>query len=302
MIKRLIWLLPLLSGAMFGGVGIFVRKLDDFGMDSFTVLSSRVLVATILIFLGLFFYNKSLLKIKLKDLGLFIATGILGMLGLNYCYNESINHLTLSFAAVLLSLSPLFVFAMAIFIFKEKVTVLKISSMFLAIFGCLLASGILDGAGQIKWSIFGISVGLLSAFFYALYGIFSRLAMQKHYDAYTIIFYSLLMCTIVLLPLTDWSNLKDFVVSSPVENTIFMFLHSICTSILPYLLYTISLKYMDTSMASILAAGGEPIAAMSFGVFFFSEIPTIISFAGIIITIIALILFCKPPKQPEIVK
>ncbi|MFY2307139.1 DMT family transporter [Lysinibacillus fusiformis] len=302
MIKRLIWLLPILSGAMFGGVGIFVRKLDDFGMDSFTVLSSRVLVATILIFLGLFFYNKSLLKMKLKDLGLFIATGILGMLGLNYCYNESINHLTLSFAAVLLSLSPLFVFAMAIFIFKEKVTVLKVSSMFLAIFGCLLASGILDGAGQIKWSIFGISVGLLSAFFYALYGIFSRLAMQKHYDAYTIIFYSLLMCTIVLLPLTDWSNLKDFVVSSPVENTIFMFLHSICTSILPYLLYTISLKYMDTSMASILAAGGEPIAAMLFGVFFFSEIPTIISFAGIVITIIALILFCKPPKQPKIVK
>lgn len=297
MIKKLIWIFPLLSGALFGSVGIFVRKLDEFGMDNYTILSSRVIIATIILFIGIVIFNKSLLKIRSKDLWIFIAAGILGMLGLNYFYNESINQLTLSFSAVLLSLSPLFVLVLATFIFKEKITTLKIGSMFLAIVGCFLASGILDSASQIKWSTIGIIVGLLSAFFYALYSIFSKIAMDRQYNVFTITFYSLLMSSIILLPLTSWSKFEEFVVAAPIENSIFLVLHSICTSVLPYVLYTVALRYIDTSKASILAAGGEPIAAMIFGVIFFSEIPTILSFGGIIITIIALTLFCKPNSK-----
>lgn len=295
--KQLYWIFPLISGAMFGSVGIFVRKLDSFGMDNYTILSSRVLVATVLLFIGILIFDKSLLKIRLRDLWIFIAAGILGMLGLNFFYNEAINHLTLSFAAVLLSLSPLFVLVIATFLFKEKISLLKIGSMFLAIFGCFLASGILNNTSQISWSTIGIIVGLLSAFFYALYSTFSKIAMNRQYNVFTITFYSLLMNSIILLPFTSWSKLEAFIVIDPLENSIFMVLHSICTSILPYVLYTIALKYIDTSKASILAAGGEPIAAMIFGFIFFSEVPTIISFGGIIVTIIALAIFCKPNSK-----
>ncbi|WJD83575.1 DMT family transporter [Priestia megaterium] len=297
MIKQLYWIFPLISGGLFGSVGIFVRKLDTFGMDSYTVLSSRVLVATILLFIGIYIFDKSLLKIRLRDLWIFVAAGILGMLGLNFCYNESINHLTLSFAAVLLSLSPLFVLVLAIFLFKEKITLLKIGSMFLAIVGCFLASGILENTSQIRWSKIGIIVGLLSAFFYALYSTFSKIAMNRQYNVFTITFYSLLMSSIILLPVTSWSKIGEFIVAAPIENSIFIVLHSICTSILPYILYTVALKYIDTSKASILAAGGEPIAAMIFGVIFFSEIPTILSFGGVIVTITALAIFCKPNSK-----
>ncbi|WP_324636102.1 DMT family transporter [Bacillus velezensis] len=297
MIKQLFWIFPLLSGAMFGSVGIFVRKLDVFGMDNYTILSSRVIVATILLFIGILVVDKSLLKIRMRDLWIFIAAGILGMLGLNFCYNESINQLTLSFSAVLLSLSPLFVLMLATFLFKEKITLLKIGSMLLAIFGCVLASGILDDTSHIKWSAVGIVVGLLSAFFYALYSIFSRIAMDRQYNVFTITFYSLLMSSVILLPLTSWSKIEEFIVVAPVENSMFIILHSICTSVLPYILFTVALRAIDTSKASILAAGGEPIAAMTFGVIFFSEVPTILSFGGIIITIVALTLFCKPNSK-----
>ena len=169
--------------------------------------------------------------------------------------------------------------------------------MLLAILGCLLASGILESTNGMNWSVLGVLIGLLSAFFYALYSILSKVAMGKGYEALTITFYSLLTLELVLLPFTDWHILKDFVIVSPVNHSLFMLLHSVCTSVLPYVLYTISLIYVETGKTSILAAGGEPMAAMILGMIFFSEIPTILSFIGLIITILALSLLCMPSKN-----
>ena len=75
-----------------------------------------------------------------------------------------------------------------------------------------------------------------------------------------------------------------------------MFLHSLFASVLPYVLYTLSLNYMETGKASILASA-EPVAAMLFGLFFFSEIPTPLSLAGLALTITALALLSLPDKN-----
>ena len=295
--KKMALMFPIISGGLWGSAGIFIRKLSSFGVDSYTIISSRVLIALIILFIGILIFDKSLLKIKLKDILIFMATGILAMLGLNVCYNESVNHLSLSLAAVLLSLSPIFVIFLAAILFKEKITIRKISCMLLAILGCLLASGILENTTGVQWSVIGILIGLLSAFFYGLYSILSKIAMDKGYQAFTITFYSLLTLEIVLLPFTDWHILKDFVMASPVNNSIFMLLHSLFTSVLPYVLYTVALIYIEAGKTSILASGGEPISAMIFGMLFFSETPTILSVIGLVLTIIALSLLCMPSKN-----
>ena len=295
--KKIAVLFPIISGGLWGSAGIFIRKLSDFGLNSYTIISSRVLIALIILFIGILILDKSLLKIKLKDAWVFMASGILGMLGLNFCYNESVNHLSLSLAAVLLSLSPIFVIFIAAILFKEKITLRKISCMLLAILGCVLASGLLENNTGMKLSAIGILIGLLSAFFYALYSVVSKIAMGKGYEALTITFYSLLTLEIILLPFTDWNILKDFIVSAPVNNSIFMLLHSVFTSVLPYVLYTVSLSYIEAGKTSILAAGGEPISAMLLGMLFFSEVPTILSLIGLILTIVALSLLCMPSKN-----
>ena len=295
--KKIKFLLPIISGGLWGSAGIFVRKLSYFGANSYTIISSRALLALLILLIGILIFDKSLLKIKLKDAWIFIVTGIFCMLGLNFCYNASVNQLSLSLAAVLLSLSPIFVVFLAAIFFKEQITFHKISCMSLAILGCLLASGILESTTGMKWSVSGILIGILSAFFYALYSIISKIAMGKGYEALTITFYSLLTLEFVLLPFTDWNILKDFVMVAPVNHSIFMFLHSLFTSVLPYVLYTLSLTYIEAGKTSILAAGGEPIAAMLLGMLFFSEIPTILSLVGLLLTIIALSFLCVPPKN-----
>ena len=96
--KKLVVLLPVLSGVLWGSAGVFVRDLTEMGMDDYTLLSSRMIVAAAVVFLGICLYDRSLLKIRLKDLWIFLGGGVLGMLGLSFCYNIAISQLTLSLA------------------------------------------------------------------------------------------------------------------------------------------------------------------------------------------------------------
>ena len=294
--KQLLYLMPIVSGAMWGSAGIFVRKLTELGMNSYTVVSVRVVLAVLILAVWLGIYDKNLLKIKLKDLWIFVAGGVVGMFGLNICYNFAISELSLSLAAVLLSLSPVFVLFMAAILFKEKITSKKVICMTIAIAGCVLASGVLESASTMRWSVKGIIVGTIGAFFYGLYGIISKTAMERGYHAFTTTFYCLFMVMLVVIPLTNWKLVTNVVVANPVKMSVFLVIHSLCTSVLPYILYTFSIRYIDAGMASILASG-EPVAAMIFGVIFFSEIPTVLSVIGIVLVIVALALLSMPDKK-----
>lgn len=294
--KQLLYLMPIISGAMWGSAGIFVRKLTELGMNSYTVVSVRVVLAVLILAVWLGIYDRNLLKIKLNDLWIFVAGGVVGMFGLNICYNFAISELSLSLAAVLLSLSPVFVLFMAAILFKEKITSKKVICMTIAIAGCVLASGVLEAASTMRWSVKGIIVGTIGAFFYGLYGIISKTAMERGYHAFTTTFYCLFMVMLVVIPLTNWKLVTNVVVANPVKMSVFLVIHSLCTSVLPYILYTFSIRYIDAGMASILASG-EPVAAMIFGVIFFSEIPTVLSVVGIVLVIVALALLSMPDKK-----
>ena len=294
--KQLLYLMPIISGAMWGSAGIFVRKLTELGMNSYTVVSVRVVLAVLILAVWLGIYDRNLLKIKLKDLWVFVAGGVVGMFGLNICYNFAISELSLSLAAVLLSLSPVFVLFMAAILFKEKITSKKVICMTIAIAGCVLASGVLESASTMRWSVKGIIVGIIGAFFYGLYGIISKTAMERGYHAFTTTFYCLFMVMLVVIPLTNWKLVTNVVVAKPIKMSVFLVIHSLCTSVLPYILYTFSIRYIDAGMASILASG-EPVAAMIFGVIFFSEIPTVLSVVGIVLVIVALALLSMPDKK-----
>ena len=287
--------MPVLAGIFWGSVGIFVRILTDFGMDNYTVLGSRMAVAVVILFFVILFRDKSLFRIRIRDLGLFLGSGACGLVALNYCYNEAINHLTLSLAAVLLSLSPIFVMIMSAVLFHERITLKKIGCTALAIAGCVLVSGVLQSGGV--WNLRGVFLGVCSAFCYGVYSVISKEAMQRGYDTFTILFYSILTAVIILIPLVEWNVFRDFLQVAPVKNSLFMILHALCNSILPYFFYTWSINRIEVGKVSIITAGGEPSAAMMFGLIFFGEWPSLLSFGGMVLTIFALSILCAPEKK-----
>ena len=143
--KKIYLILPILAGIMFASSGVFVRTLTQNGIDPATLLFLRFSLAIIPILIAIVATDKDLLKINLKDIPLFFVCAVC-IVGLNLCYNESMNSIPLSLAAVLLSLAPIYVLIFAYILFKERITLKKLVCMFLAIFGCVLMTGIFESS------------------------------------------------------------------------------------------------------------------------------------------------------------
>ena len=296
--KKFAWIFPVMAGVLWGSAGIFIRTLNAYGMNTSTIVNSRTIVAVFLIMIGITVVDKSQLKIKLRDLWIFVLAAWFGMLGVNLTYNQAVNYVHLSLAAVLLGMSPVYVLILARMFFKEKITFRKAGCAGLAIFGCVLASGLLESLNGIKLDRYGVLLGVASGIFYATYSMFAKIAMKKGYSGLTITFYCLVIIAVTLIPFTDWKILGAYMSDAPISGGAFMILHALCCAALPYAFYNFGIQFMDAGKVSILAAG-EPVAAMVFGMFFFGEIPTVIEFMGLAITIIAIILLGKPDNKPS---
>ena len=288
--------LPVTAGILWGSVGVFLRRMTDFGMDNFTVMFARMTFGVILMLAGILLVDKKLLQVRKKDIGLIIFGAIGGNFGLSYFYNEAMMQLSLSFAAVLLSTFPIFVMFFAAILFKEKITGRKVICMFIAIAGCVLVSGFLEARGTITWTAAGVAVGVVSSFCYGLYSIITKMLSQRGYHSITITFYFMLVIAFVTMPFADCSIIAEFIKAAPAVNIIFLIAHSALCAVVPYVIYTMSFRYMDSGKAAILAAI-EPAAATVFGAVFFHEIPTVLMVAGVFVTIAALAILCMPEKR-----
>ena len=159
--------------------------------------------------LAIFLTDRELFKIDKSDIPLFIACAIC-IIGLNLCYNESMNTIPLSLAAVLLSLAPIYVIIIAYIAFGEKITSKKVICMLLAIFGCVLMTGVLENS-MMNISVFGIACGIGAGLFWAFYLITSKKSIKNGKHTFTILLYSIIIISIALIPFTDFGQINAFV-------------------------------------------------------------------------------------------
>lgn len=289
--KKIYLILPIIAGILFGSSGIFVRTLTQNGIDSTTLLFLRFSIAIIPILIAILATDRGLFKISLKDIPLFLVCSAC-IMGLNLCYNESMNTVPLSLAAVLLSLAPIYVLIIAYFLFGEKITSKKVICMILAISGCILMTGILESdMGNIP--LFGIASGIGAGLFWAVYLMASKKSIENGNHTFTILFYSIIFISIALIPFTDFRDISNFISINPLLTVIFLILHSTFSFAMPYILSTVSLNHMDSGTSSILLSGAEPFAALLFGFLIYSEIPTVMMFCGFILTVAAMTMLSR---------
>lgn len=265
-----------LAGIMWGCIGIFIRDFS-LSLSSMQIVTARTLLTTALLFVILLIFKRDLLKIKLRDIWCFIGTGVCSIIFFNYCYFKCISMTSLSVAAVLLYTAPAIVMIISSIVFKEKITVPKISALLLATLGCVLVSGIVTSRPLISKE--GILIGLGAGLGYALYSIFSRAALNRGYKSLTIIFYTFLIALVGLIPLTEWKGLTTQMFSSG-KDFLYFLLFAIVSTVLPYIFYTYGLTILSPSKASIIASI-EPVAATIVGFLFFNERPSAASFFSI---------------------
>ena len=135
----------LAAGTLWGIMGIFVRKLGTYGFSSIQIASLRIIFGALIFLAITVIWKRELLKIEIRDIGLFPGMGLVSLLLFTICYFTTINMASLSVAAILLYTSPIWVMLMSLVCFKEKMTKRKVLAAAMAFGGCVLVSGVGSG-------------------------------------------------------------------------------------------------------------------------------------------------------------
>lgn len=253
------------------------------------IVTLRVVTAAILLgIIGIIQYRGQL-KIALKDLPMFIGTGICSIVLFNWCYFSAISQMNLSIAVILLYTAPAFVTVLSYFFLKEKMNSIKLISVGGTILGCVLIAG-LNANAAVSISGGGLLTGLGAGFGYALYSIFGKFALKK-YQPFTVTFYTFIVAAITLLPLTGLWNKGQVLISGEV---IFYGIGlGLFPTVLAYLFYTKGLEKVEPSKAAIIATV-EPVVATLLSVFLYGENFGSIQGIGSVIILLSVLLINLP--------
>lgn len=278
--------LIILAACFWGSMGIFVRKLGEYGFSSIQIVSIRVTIAALIFCIVLLIKDKKGFRISPRDIPLFVGLGWGSILFFTVCYFSAIAIMSLSTAAILLYTSPIWIMLMSMLIFHEKMNKGKLVALILAFTGCVLVSGI-SGDGI---TVTGLLLGLGSGIGYGLYSILGTIALRR-YTPYTVTTY-----TFVIAAIGSWMICRPAEMITKIKTAetlpgllLLCMLTAIVTAVIPFLSYTLGLRTVEAGRAGILATV-EPLVATVIGLLCFSEPLTVLSAAGIVLILAAVVI------------
>ena len=275
----------LLAGILWGTLGLFSRHLKAAGFGPFEITFVRVSISFLATVIPVALFARALLVVHLRDLWCFLGSGIVSVLFFSACYFRGLELTSLAVATVLLYTAPIFVVLLSALIFHDPITKKKLAALVLAFVGYILVAGI--GGGQ-PLSFKGFLCCLGAGFFYSLYSIFGKLAMQRGYSALTLTLYSFLFCTLGSAVMVDW-NVFGSAVRQDSNILWWMLGTGLIAAFCPYTLYSIGLSKMDAGKASILVSI-ELVAEATIGFIVFHEPLSVVSIAGIMLVLSAIVI------------
>ena len=287
----------LAAGCLWGIIGLFSNTLRSMGLNPIQITELRSMVAAAGLLIIILCKDRSQLRIHLRDVWMFLGTGIASIAFFNICYFLCITLSTLSIACTLLYTGPCFVMVLSCIFFHEKFTAKKAAALVLAVGGCAFITGLVSGAaGGVSISWQALLSGLGAGLGYGLYSIFGRVALKK-YSELTVTFYTFLVTSLSLLPFCHIGEIVA-VASGSGYAGLHSLLLGLISTLSPFLLYTTGLSHMETGKAAVLTFA-EPVMATIISITVFGEIFTINHAIGMIaiVTSIVLLNITFKPRQ-----
>ena len=281
------------AGICWGIISFFVRQLSTLGFDSFQIMCIRAWLSAALLLIYLLIFKRDLLKISVRDIWMFVGTGIFSLTFFSYCYFTTIVRSGAAVAVVLLYTSPIFVMLISAVVFGERITVIKVFALILTFTGCIFVAGLIgSGAGM---SAGAFLLGLGAGVGYALYSIFGGFAVRK-YSTITITFYTFVFSGITILFLCDPADMLHKASAGGMKMFIYSLGIALICTVVPYLTYTFGLKNMEKSKAAVIVTI-EPVVGTILGILCYGEERGIGRIIGIVLILAALIILSLPQKD-----
>ncbi len=231
--------------------------------------------------------------------------GILGLALSNYAYYLAIQKTTVATAIILQYVAPVWVLLYMLFTRQQRATAARVWGVILAVLGCVLAIGVLDGArhfpflkvatGSIRINTVGVVAAQVAAVSFAFYSVYGRQLLQR-YDRWAVLSNSLLGAALFwILVNPPWKIVAAHYSAAQYG---YMVLFSVTSAAIPFSLYFAGLHYLDATRV-IVTAALEPVFSVLIAALFLSESITAIQMFGMAIVLSATVLVQRPEPGGE---
>lgn len=288
-------LLVIIATACWSTGGVFITWIVlGSGIGSVGLAFWRDLTTFAVLFLGLLFIRRDLLVVKRRDLPWLIGMGVVSIGIFHALWVTTVLLNGLAVATVIQCNAPIFVTIMARLIWRESLTAYKIGAIVLAIIGTILIAGI-SGFGTMEITLNGLLVGLASAIAYGSVSLFGK-KLTGEYSLWTILTYAFGFGALTLLPLQIWTTKVSLL---PVAGSLAGLV--LLSTIGGYAFYTVGLKRLPASVASITSMTEVPFAAFV-SYIALGERLTGVQMLGAICVVSGVILVSRRRKKPVVSK
>lgn len=265
----------LAAAALWGIIGVWNRRLMAGGLSPYSIVVVRNCGGLVLLLAVMALRDRSVFRVERQHLKYFFGTGVVSVVLFTVCYFSCQEICSLAVASILLYTAPAIVVVLSALLWREPVTKKKLLALGLTLVGCALVCGVFSGSLTVTGG--GIALGLGAGFFYALYSIFGRYALA-HYGPMTVTVWTFVFAGAASLVLVRPAELAALAQPSMALTAVGLV---VCSTVLPYILYTRGLARVEAGKASILASL-EPVVASVAGVVLFGEPMSPLTAAGIV--------------------
>lgn len=271
------YLFIITAAVSWGFIGIFSSVAFSEGLSPMEVAFWRAILAWCCFGSQAFWRGETKLNIKdMPQLTLYAAFGI-SLFYISYQY--AVKSGGAAFAAVLLYTAPAWVVACSFFIYRERLSFIKISSVILVMIGVYLISRT-GNAGGTGIGPVAIISGLIAGFCYSLYYTLGKYFVGK-YSSANLFLYVLPLGALGILPFVH------FVDKTPLAWLALAGVAVVSTFFANYCYYN-GLKSLEAGKASIVATI-EPVVAAITAYLFLGEYFTPLGYLGAGLVLLAVI-------------
>lgn len=262
----------IISMLIWGSIGIFVKYIE---LPSLEIAFLRaVIAAAFLLIIGIFSRRKNKSMFSRKNLLLLLASG--AAIGLNWVLLfQAYKYTTISNATLSYYFAPVFVILLSPIVLKEKLTPVKLLSVFGALAGLFLILKSQSGSSLGQYNhVLGMSFGVMAAVLYA--GVVLLNKYIKDFSGFDMTFIQITTAALVLLPLIITRGQLQI---EGMNTLLIILIIGIVHTGIAYLIYFSAIKNVKAQSAAMLSYI-DPVSAILFGTLLLGEPVSIIQILG----------------------
>lgn len=274
--------LLIILAVIFWGSSFIATKVALKELAPETIISLRLIIATVFLFITAIVYKKDF-TINLKSHGVIFILALIAVFHL-MIQVTGLKYTTASNTGWIIGTAPIFMAILAAFFFREKIGLLKISGIIIAMFGLLLLIGkgniinvdLIENKGDL--------LVLASAFTWGVYSMVNK-KISLSYSPLMTIFYLFVMMVMIIIPF----NLNGASVNSVVHLSLdgwisILFLGLFCSGI-AYVIWAYSLRDLESAKVGVFLYFEPLVTVLAAWVLLSESITFLMILSGAIITL-----------------